>query len=67
MLLPSMFGTERVKHILENKEPPTSNLALKRIGDPAEFGRMATVLLSPAASYVTGAAIGIDGGHLKFL
>jgi 3-oxoacyl-[acyl-carrier protein] reductase len=66
-LLPSMFGTERVKHLLGNKEPPTSNLALKRIGDPAEFGRMATILLSPAASYVTGAAIGIDGGHLKFL
>jgi 3-oxoacyl-[acyl-carrier protein] reductase len=66
-LLPGMFGTERVKHLLGNKEPPTSNLALKRIGDPAEFGRMATVLLSSAASYVTGAAIGIDGGHLKFL
>jgi len=66
-LLPGMFGTERVKQVLANQKPPTSNLALKRIGDPAEFGRMATVLLSSAASYVTGAAIGIDGGHLKFL
>jgi NAD(P)-dependent dehydrogenase (short-subunit alcohol dehydrogenase family) len=28
---------------------------------------MAAVLLSPAALYVTGAATGIDGGHLKFL
>jgi 3-oxoacyl-[acyl-carrier protein] reductase len=66
-LLPNLFGTERVKRILENREPPTSNLALKRVGDPAEFGRMATVLLSSAASYVTGAAIEIDGGHLKVL
>jgi 3-oxoacyl-[acyl-carrier protein] reductase len=66
-LLPGMFGTERVKSLFGDKEPPVANLSLKRIGDPAEFGRMATVLLSSAASYVTGAAIGIDGGHLKFL
>jgi 3-oxoacyl-[acyl-carrier protein] reductase len=66
-LLPGTFATERVKSLFGEREPPTANLALKRIGDPAEFGRMATVLLSPAASYVTGAAIGIDGGHLKFL
>jgi 3-oxoacyl-[acyl-carrier protein] reductase len=66
-LLPNLFSTERVKHVLGDKVPPTSNLALKRIGDPAEFGRMATVLLSSAASYVTGAAIAIDGGYLKIL
>lgn len=66
-LLPNLFGTDRVKHVLGASEAPTSNLALKRIGDPAEFGRMATILLSPVASYVTGAAIGIDGGHLKSL
>jgi len=40
---------------------------LKRIGDPEEFGRMATVLLSSAASYVTGSALQIDGGQLKVL
>jgi 3-oxoacyl-[acyl-carrier protein] reductase len=66
-LLPGMFATGRVKHLFADKQPSTSHLALKRIGDPAEFGRMATVLLSSAASYVTGAAIGIDGGHMKFL
>ncbi len=64
-LLPSIFATERVKHVLKDKEPPTANLALKRIGEPAEFGRMATVLLSSSASYVTGAAIPIDGGQLR--
>jgi 3-oxoacyl-[acyl-carrier protein] reductase len=66
-LLPGLFATGRVRQLLENREPPTSNLALQRIGDPAEFGRMATVLLSQASSYVTGAAIAIDGGHLKFV
>jgi hypothetical protein len=33
----------RVKHLSGNKETPTSYLALKPIGDPAEFGRRATV------------------------
>lgn len=66
-LLPGMFATERVKALLGSKDPSTAHLALGRIGDPAEFGRMATFLLSPAASYVTGTAINIDGGHLKFL
>ncbi len=66
-LLPNLFGTGRVKTILGDSKPPTSGIALGRIGDPAEFGRMATVLLSSAASYVTGAAISIDGGQLKVL
>ncbi|HEY0175629.1 MAG TPA: SDR family oxidoreductase [Pedobacter sp.] len=66
-LLPGMFATERVKHLFENKAPDTSSLSLQRIGDPAEFGRMATVILSSAASYITGAAIAIDGGQMKGL
>ena len=66
-LLPNLFSTERVKHLLGDKEPPTSNISLGRVGDPAEFGRVATVLLSSAASYVTGAAIPVDGGQLKCL
>ena len=66
-LLPNLFATGRVRQLLGDAEPPTANLALKRIGDPAEFGRMAAVLLSSAASYVTGAAINVDGGQLKFL
>lgn len=66
-LLPNLFATGRVAQLIGDAEPPTSNLSLKRVADPAEFGRMAAVLLSPVASYVTGAAINIDGGQLKFL
>ena len=39
-------------------------IALRRIGDPAEFGRVAAFLLSPAASYVTGQALCINGGSI---
>lgn len=66
-LLPNLFATGRVRQMLGDAEPPVANLALKRIGDPAELGRMAAVLLSPAASYVTGAALSVDGGQLKGL
>lgn len=66
-LLPGMFATERVKQLLNNQAPDTAHLTLKRLGEPAEFGRMATVMLSSAASYVTGASIAVDGGQVKVL
>jgi 3-oxoacyl-[acyl-carrier protein] reductase len=66
-LLPNLFATDRMKRVLGDREPPIENIALRRMGEPVELGRMATVLLSPVSSYVTGAAIPIDGGQLKSL
>jgi 3-oxoacyl-[acyl-carrier protein] reductase len=37
------------------------------VGRPEEFGRVAAFLLSPAASYVSGAMIPVDGGVLRSL
>jgi NAD(P)-dependent dehydrogenase (short-subunit alcohol dehydrogenase family) len=40
----------------------TSGIPLGRVGRPYEFADLASFLLSPRASYLTGAAINLDGG-----
>jgi 3-oxoacyl-[acyl-carrier protein] reductase len=44
-----------------------ARIPLGRYGDPAEVGRVACFLLSPAASYVTGAIVPVDGGMVRAL
>lgn len=39
----------------------------RRYGEPEEFGRVAAFVLSPAASYITGSMIPIDGGMQRSL
>ena len=40
-------------------------IPLGRYGEPEEFARMVAFLASPASSYVSGAAIMVDGGMVK--
>jgi NAD(P)-dependent dehydrogenase (short-subunit alcohol dehydrogenase family) len=39
-----------------------ARIPLGRVGRPAEYADLATFLLSPRASYLTGAAVNLDGG-----
>jgi 3-oxoacyl-[acyl-carrier protein] reductase len=38
---------------------------LRRMGKPEEFANAAVFLLSPAASYITGVMLTVDGGMYK--
>jgi 3-oxoacyl-[acyl-carrier protein] reductase len=53
--------------IEEIRREQIARIPLGRYGDPAEIGRVGAFLLSPAASYVTGAIVSIDGGMIKSL
>lgn len=78
-LAPGRFGTERIAQIDAARAASTNiaveeiqrrtieRIPLGRYGDPLEFGRVATFLLSPAASYITGAIVPVDGGMVRAL
>ncbi len=76
-ILPGWTETGRVKELmtLQAKQNGTTveeeiikqskDSALGRMGTPEEFARVATFLVSPAASYVTGVMLTVDGGMYK--
>jgi 3-oxoacyl-[acyl-carrier protein] reductase len=51
----------------EEMKKQNASAPLGRMATPEEFGRVAVFLSSPAASYMTGAMISVDGGQYKAL
>lgn len=73
-LLPGRINTERVAELDAAADDPEAarvaserSIPLGRYGEPSEFGRAAAFLLSPAASFVSGAMLPVDGGLLRSL
>ena len=70
-LLPVRIATDRVRQLDaligdpdEVRARLSQNIPLRRYGEPEEFGQAAAFVLSPAASYITGAMIPVDGGAI---
>jgi 3-oxoacyl-[acyl-carrier protein] reductase len=71
-LMPGRIATDRILEVDAAGGDPEavraeaeSAIPLRRYGSPEEFGRVAAFALSPAASYLTGLMIPVDGGMLR--
>lgn len=71
-LLPHRILTDRNRELFaatgdaeQARAEVEASIPLGRLGDPAEFGRVAAFMLSPAAGYLTGLSIPVDGGAVR--
>jgi len=76
-ILPGWTDTERVQDLMafraknnsttidEEIHKQAAESPLGRMGQPEEFANAAVFLLSPAASYITGVMLNVDGGMYK--
>jgi 3-oxoacyl-[acyl-carrier protein] reductase len=76
-ILPGITNTQRIDHLAtlraeqnattsdEERRKMGAAIPLQRIGTPEEFGNVAVFLCSPAAGFVTGVAMPVDGGAIQ--
>lgn len=78
-VLPGSMTTDRLRSLFrssaeargitedEVSEEWRNEIPMQRFGDPAEFGAAVAFLASPAASYITGINLPVDGGKTPSL
>ena len=76
-LIPGRIDTDRVAQLDKNnaeklgitpeevRAQSVAKISLKRLGTIDDFGAAGAFLLSPAASYITGATLQVDGGSMR--
>lgn len=76
-LVPGRIATERVAQLDAGvagrrgvdaqvvRSESEAAIPMGRYGEPEEFARAAAFLVSPAASYITGATLQVDGGSIR--
>jgi 3-oxoacyl-[acyl-carrier protein] reductase len=76
-IMPGWTMTERVMDLMafraknnattveEELEKTTTEIPMGRMGEPQEFANAAVFLVSPAASFIHGVALPVDGGIIK--
>jgi len=76
-IMPGWTETERFGHLMafraknnnstveEEIARQTAEIPLGRLGNPQEFANAAVFLVSPAASYIHGVTLAVDGGIIK--
>jgi len=76
-ILPGWTETERIDQLLSSRssanhttrqeeyQKQVKDIALGRMAQPEEFARVAVFMVSPAASYLTGVMLPVDGGAYK--
>jgi 3-oxoacyl-[acyl-carrier protein] reductase len=76
-ILPAWTETERVYDLMRSRAAQhgttleeeiakqSKDSPLGRMGQPEEFANAAVFLVSPAASYITGLMLPVDGGMYK--
>jgi 3-oxoacyl-[acyl-carrier protein] reductase len=76
-LIPGRIDTDRVKQLDQNaaqrqgisvddvRKQSITRIPAGRLGTIDDFGAAAAFLLSPAASYITGATLRVDGGMMR--
>lgn len=74
-VLPGFTNTDRINYLFDKQaseqgigrddilEGTIAAIPVKRIGEPAEFGAAVAFLCSPAAAYINGINLPVDGGR----